>query len=78
MAKLKRINLKIKKQKEAQISEVNYPSLYIFDKDLPLDEKEIGDIFNIKAKIRFTGMHKRSSVNDKHVDYDFEIMEIEI
>lgn len=82
---LKRSRNKInlgRKHKESVVTasgnEINYPSLYITNKKLPLEAKQIGTTLTAVVKLKFTGISERSGINspDKK-SYDFDVKEIQ-
>jgi hypothetical protein len=80
MAKLKRTNLGTKEKYDAAApsskSETVYPRFYVCKK-LPLEKNEIGKFFEVKAKIKFTGLNQRTNESSDDFDYNFEIINIE-
>jgi len=81
MAKYKRTNLGVK-DKDIPVcsttskNKIRYPSFYV-RKKLPLDKKSIGKSFDVKAKIKFTGLSQNSSQRNDEFSYDFDIIDIE-
>ena len=79
MAKLKRTNLGTKQQYDTVSTpsrKTTYPSFCV-TKKLPLDKKEIGKSFEVKAKIKFTGLNQRTDESSDDFDYNFEVINIE-
>lgn len=81
MAKIvRKINLGRKmKDDMPTITEKNkmtYPSLYIHNKKLPLDVKQIGTTIMAQVKLKFTGLNESSNLTGSNSNYDFEVLEI--
>ena len=81
MAKYKRTNLGVKDKGATECcasskNKVRYPSFYV-RKKLPLDKTAIGKSFDVKAKIKLTGLNLNSSERSEEFNYDFEIIDIE-
>ena len=81
MAKYKRTNLGVKDKEVTECCPsskniVRFPSFYV-RKKLSLDKKSIGKSFEVKAKIKLTGLRQESSQSNDEFNYDFEIINIE-
>jgi len=80
MAKYKRVSLgyKIKEEvtKVKPKSDMSYPTFYVHDKKLPLEEENIGKMLNVSARIKLVGLREENRDGRKSLDYDFEIREI--
>jgi len=80
MAKYKRTNLGVKDEIEtvakSSKNRTMYPSFYV-RKKLPLDKTAIGKTFEVKAKVKFTGLNQRTDRNGDDFDYNFNIINIE-
>lgn len=80
LKRVRKINLG-KKRKEDVVStrsnKVSYPSLYITDKKLPLEAKEIGASLTANVKLKFVGISERTNLGGSDSrSYDFEVIEI--
>lgn len=76
----RKINLG-KKYKESVVksrdNKVSYPSLYITDKKLPLEAKQIGVSLTANVKLKFVGISERTNLGGSDSrSYDFEVKEI--
>jgi len=79
MAKYKRTNLGTKENYEVlkqPKNKVMYPNFYI-KKKLSLVEKDVGKTFEVKAKIKLTGLNQSTNENKNDFDYSFDIINIE-
>ena len=56
---------------------ISYPSLYITDKKLPLEAKQIGVSLTANVKLKFVGISERTNLGGSDSrSYDFEVKEI--
>ena len=68
---------------ESKISHsINYPSFYVSNIDLGLDEEDVGKVINAIVKIKVNSVSKRISTNEKEKtkkteDYNFDVMGID-
>jgi hypothetical protein len=80
MAKYKRTSLGVKDKLFTEMrpskNKVTYPSFYV-RKKLPIDKKGIGKTFEVKAKIKLTGLSQNTNEDKDSVDYTFDVIEIE-
>lgn len=80
MAKYKRTNLgqkdRVTEMPRKQPSKVHYPSFYV-RKKLPLDKASIGKTFEVKAKIKLTGLDQNTYENRDDLNYTFDVINIE-
>ena len=61
---------------------INYPSFYVSNIDLGLDEEDVGKVINAIVKIKVNSVSKRISTNEKEKtkkteDYNFDVMGID-
>lgn len=80
MAKYKRTNLGTKDTEKTVCkpskNNTHYPSFYV-RKKLSIDKKSIGKTFEVKAKIKLTGLTQNVSENSDNFDYTFDVINIE-
>ena len=61
---------------------ISYPSFYVSNIDLGLDEKDVGKTLNAIVKIKINSVSKRINTNDKEgtkktEEYNFDVMGID-
>ncbi len=67
----RKISLRRKPEKVEKVSDISYPSLYLYD--LPLKDADVGEKYSAEVSLKLTGITKRTG---QRSSFDFEVIDI--